>query len=66
MSEYDLPKTTYRVYPPAGHDRNIYESANSVRSAVAQRKRLKGWRDRVRVFKARTVWEDVTAEFVKP
>ncbi|WP_433434551.1 hypothetical protein [Nonomuraea sp. CA-141351] len=60
---YKLPDETYRVYPESWNFRNVYDSRDSARRAVSYRKGT--WeRDRIRVFRAVTVWEDVTHEFV--
>lgn len=65
----DLPGETYRVFPSAINHRNTYDSPRAVRGSVAQRKRAIrdwGWSGPIRVYRATTVWEDVTDEFVLP
>lgn len=59
----DLPSATYRVFPSAGNHRNSYDTPASVVRALRAR-----WRylDDARVYRAETVWKDVTAEFVAP
>ncbi|MEQ4716117.1 hypothetical protein [Nonomuraea sp. B19D2] len=63
--DHKLPAETYRVYPNAVNHRNVYDDAASVRKAVGYRQ-SNPWRHvEVKVYRAVTVWEDVTAEFVK-
>lgn len=62
-----LPDSTFRVFPSAGNHRNSYDSPTSVRRAVAQRKSQRSWvYAATRVYRAETVWRDVTSEYVKP
>lgn len=74
----DLPEETYRVFPEASYPaRNSYGSKESVGRAIGQRlAKRRAWRRRgeyysiatpeeIQVFKAVTVWVDVTEEFVK-
>lgn len=70
-----LPGSTFRVFPCAGNHRNSYDSEGSVRRAVAARERSRErWLtvpgavwvpDTVKVYRAETVWRDVTEEYVK-
>ncbi|GAA3473858.1 hypothetical protein GCM10018965_084110 [Nonomuraea roseola] len=63
--DHDLPDETFRVFPNAVNHRNVYDDVASVRRAVAYR-RSNPWEVmRIKVYRARTVWEDVTHEYVK-
>ncbi|GAA2294304.1 hypothetical protein GCM10010149_47850 [Nonomuraea roseoviolacea subsp. roseoviolacea] len=63
--DHELPDETFRVFPTAVNHRNVYDTVNGVRKAVGYRKSNRWDRDRIRVYRARTVWEDVTHEYVK-
>ncbi|WP_169807239.1 hypothetical protein [Herbidospora cretacea] len=64
-TEHKMPASVYRVYPEAANGRNLYGDIGAARSVVAERKRHSGWKPVLRVYRAKTVWEDVTHEFVK-
>lgn len=69
-----LPSSTFRVFPDSWNHRNSYDSASSVKRAVAYRTTRSGgyyyegrWVPRpTKVYRAETVWRDVTDEHVKP
>lgn len=67
-----LPDSTFRVFPTRADNRNGYDSEASVDRAVAARMRRPydysspgGDADSIRVYRAETVWRDVTEEYVK-
>lgn len=72
-AEY-LPSATFRVFPDSWNHRNSYDTESGVNRAVAYRKtRSSGyyfegvWVPRpIKVYRAETVWRDVTSEFLKP
>lgn len=61
----DLPSSTFRVFPRAGNHRNSYDSERGVKGAIAQRLRWYVFDD-IKIYRAETVWRDVTDEYVKP
>ncbi|MFI9591022.1 hypothetical protein [Nonomuraea sp. NPDC052265] len=61
----ELPAETFRVFPNAMNHRNVYDDVASVRRAVAYRKSNPWEVMPIRVYRAVTVWEDVTHEYVK-
>ncbi|MEV0823877.1 hypothetical protein [Nonomuraea rubra] len=63
---YKLPEDTYRVYPESWNFRNVYDSRDSARRAVIYRNSVWRDKDKIKVFRAVTAWEDVTHEFLFP
>lgn len=67
-----LPSATFRVFPNAANHRNSYDSEVSVRRAVAARKANPEFSPGaffphpIKVYRAETVWRDVSADYVKP
>lgn len=59
-----LPGATFRVFPDATNHRNSYDTEASVRRAVAARKSRPRYGGPTKVYRAETIWRDVTGEYV--
>lgn len=61
----DLPGIAFRIVPSDGTRGHSYDSEDSVRRSVAQRRRAPRG-TRIRVYRTFCLWIDVTDEYVKP
>jgi hypothetical protein len=59
----ELPDEIYKVFPDIFTARNTYDNPTSVKISIGQRWRYMRQDDEIRVYRAVTVWEDVTEEF---